>query len=552
MIQRVTIQRFKRFDEVTFDLPGHIVLAGPNNTGKTTMLQAIAAWSLALNRWKQLNDFQRHGGAYTKAPIARQAFSAVPLRAFDLLWNERRYSGSIEIEIQSDQGWTVPVELIADSTEQVYVRPKSNVEPATVRRADVLTVYVPPMTGLSTDEPVYQRPKQDQLLGQGKPGDIIRNLLVEAHRSSAWDALQDSINRLFGYELIPPDASGADIIAEYRAQPAGPRLDIASAGSGFQQVLMLLTFLYTRPASVLLLDEPDAHLHVILQDTIYGELRSVAAKQNSQLIIATHSEVIINSVDPTELCMILNQPRRLSNAVERTRLSQALGILTHTDIMQAQEAPGILYVEGYTDINILREWARVLNHPARETLTTRLFWKPTVWESRTGASGIKAKDHYEALALVRADLPGLVLLDGDDDPHILETEITGKGLQRLRWRRYEIESYLVHPTALERFVEKVVGPGAMSAESRKDMMAYLEKTFTPAFLADPLKPNPLIDAYLEKRKARTEVIPPILDAAGLHGFPYTRYHEIAAVMTPEEVHPEVIEKLDAIQGAFRL
>ncbi len=355
MIQRVTIRRFKRFDEVTFDVPGHIALAGLNNTGKTTMLQAVAAWSLALNRWKQLNDFQRHGGAYTKAPIARQAFSAVPLRAFDLLWNERRYSGSIEIEIQSDQGWTVPVELIADSTEQVYVRPKSSVDPPTVRRADLLTVYVPPMTGLSTDEPVYQRPKQDQLLGQGKPGDIIRNLLVEAHRSIAWDALQDSIKRLFGYELIPPDATGADIIAEYRAQVDGSRLDIASAGSGFQQVLMLLTFLYTRPASVLLLDEPDAHLHMILQDAIYGELRSVAARQDSQLIIATHSEVIIDSVDPTEPCMILDQPRRLSSAVERTRLSQDLGILTHTDIMKAQEVPGILYVEGYTDVNVLRE-----------------------------------------------------------------------------------------------------------------------------------------------------------------------------------------------------
>ena len=104
MIERVTIRRFKRFNEVTFDLPGHIVLAGPNNTGKTTMLQAVAAWDLSLTRWKQLNDYQRHGGSYAKAPIARQAFSAVPLRAFDLLWNERRYSGSIEIEIQSKKG----------------------------------------------------------------------------------------------------------------------------------------------------------------------------------------------------------------------------------------------------------------------------------------------------------------------------------------------------------------------------------------------------------------------------------------------------------------
>jgi predicted ATPase len=100
MIRKVTLRRFKRFDEVVFDIPGHVVLAGPNNTGKTTLLQAVAGWALALNRWKQLSDYQRHGGAYTKAPIARQAFSAVPLRAFDLLWNTRDYREPIQIEIQ--------------------------------------------------------------------------------------------------------------------------------------------------------------------------------------------------------------------------------------------------------------------------------------------------------------------------------------------------------------------------------------------------------------------------------------------------------------------
>ena len=225
MIRKLTIRRFKRFREVVFDLPGHIVLAGPNNTGKTTMLQAVAAWGSALTRWKQLNDFRKHGMGFTKAPIARQAFSAVPLRAFDLLWNEREYSGSVEIEVQSNKGWTVAMELIADSTEQVYVRPTSATKAELLRNAELNTVYVPPMSGLSTDEPVYQRPKQDQLLGQGKPGDIIRNLLVQAHQSQAWGELQNSIHRFFGYEILPPDASGADIIAEYSPNPGGPRFD---------------------------------------------------------------------------------------------------------------------------------------------------------------------------------------------------------------------------------------------------------------------------------------------------------------------------------------
>ena len=42
MIRKVILRRFKRFQEETFPLPGHIVFAGPNNTGKTTVLQAIA------------------------------------------------------------------------------------------------------------------------------------------------------------------------------------------------------------------------------------------------------------------------------------------------------------------------------------------------------------------------------------------------------------------------------------------------------------------------------------------------------------------------------
>jgi hypothetical protein len=310
---------------------------------------------------------------------------------------------------------------------------------------------------------------------------------------------------------------------------------------------MLLTFLHTRPASVLLLDEPDAHLHVILQDVIYSELHSVAVKQRSQLIIATHSEVIINSVDPRQLCMLLDRPRSLESVAERTRLVSALKVLPQTDIMQALETPGVLYLEDYTDLNILREWARILKHPAYETLTTRLFWKKAVWETRDGSPGIKAKDHYDALTLVKDNLPGLELLDGDAHPDITDTPITGQGLQRIRWRRYEIESYLLHPDALARYVERSVGEEA-AALHIADLRQYFQDNLPPAVIRDPLGNH----AFLNGTKARTEILPPMLAAAGLPGVPYTEYHEIAAVMLPEEIHPEVTEKLDAIQRAFGL
>ena len=545
MIRTVRIRGFKRFADVEFRLPGHVVLAGPNDTGKTTVLQAIASWALALRRWRELNDFNKRRG-YARAPIARQAFPAVPLRSFDLLWTDRRHRERTEIEIRHDAGWSVAMEFIADSTEQIYVRPRADAPAEALKELDLRAVFAPPMTGLEVDEPLFQAPKIEQLLGLGQPGRVLRNLLAEASRDeAAWDRLRASIEKLFGYEILPPDASGAHIVAEYRTAKGRPPLDVASAGGGFQQVLMLLAFLGTRPGAVLLLDEPDAHLHVILQDAIYHELRTAAARQRSQLVVATHSEAVIDSVEPRELYVMLDEPRRIADDAERSRLVSSLRVLSNADVMRAQSARGILYVEDRTDVAVLRAWAARLGHRADRLLTTEAMWKPTVFQAQERRPGIRAQDHFEALRLVREDLPGLELVDGDAHPDVRDSAITGAGLQRLRWRRYEIESYLVHPEALARFVEAEVGAESAGPHV-DDMRACWRDQFPPAVVRDPLGDH----EYLAVTKARTRLLPPLLEAAGLHGLPYTRYHEIAARMLPEEIHPEVVEKLDAVCRAF--
>ena len=545
MIRVVRIRGFKRFREVEFRLPGHVVLAGPNNTGKTTVLQAIASWSLAFQRWRELDDFNPRRG-YTRAPIARQAFVSVPLGSFDWLWKDRRYSGHVEIELRHDANWSIAMEFGSDSTEQIYVRPRSDTPPETLQNVDLRTVFVPPMTGLGPDEPVYTPPKIEQLLGLGRPGEVLRNLLAQANGDEgAWRSLQTSIAKLFGYRLLPPDTSGAHIRAEYSMSAGGPPLDIASAGSGFQQVLMLLAFLNTRQGAVLLLDEPDAHLHVILQDAIYYELRTVAARQRTQLIIATHSEMVINTVEPREICVLLDEPRTIADNHERSRLVSSLRVLSNTDVMQALDVRGVLYVEDYTDVNILRAWAARLGHRALGLLTTELMWRPVVFQAQEGRPGIRARDHFEALQLVRQGLPGLEIRDGDAQHSIPDTDITGTGLQRLRWRRYEIESYLVYPAALTRFVESLVGTG-VAASRIEPMDAYLRREFPPGVIDDPLGDH----EFLNVTKARTRLIRPLLAAAGIRDLPYTRYHEIAELMDPTEIHPEVVEKLDAICRAF--
>ncbi len=554
MIQWVRVRGFKRLKEVTLRLPGHVVLAGPNNTGKTTVLQAIASWSLALRRWRELNDFSPRAG-YRYAPVTRQVFTSVPLRSFDLLWADRVYDtrNPVEVEVKHSDGWSVTMEFKADSTEQIYVRPGAGTSPDTLRALDLGVVFVSPMTGIGIEEPVYQSPKIEQLLGLGRPGEVLRNLLAEASRTdTAWGAMQASMVKLFGYTLTPPDTSGPHIRAEYRRAGAenGEHLyfDIASAGSGLQQVLMLLAILHTRPGTVLLLDEPDAHLHILLQDSIYHELKTAAARQGSQLIVATHSEVVINAVEPRELLVMLDRPKAVADSADRSRLITSLRALSNADVMQAQSVRGVLYVEDYTDMNILRAWATQLGHRAEVLLATEVMWKPAVFQTRDGGvdhPGIRSRDHFDALQLVRENLPGLELLDGDAHPAIQPSTVTGTGLQRLRWHRYEIESYLLHPKSLVRFVETMVGTEA-AAPHVEDMLAYWQSAFPPAVANDPLGDH----EFLNVTKARTRLLPPLLKAAGIHEFPYTRYQEIAQMMLPQELHPEIVEKLDAVCRAF--
>ena len=177
----VKVRNFKRFGELVFDLPGHTVIAGPNNMGKTTLLQAIAAWDVTFRVWKSLNNFHRRGGGYQYAPIARQAFSAVPLRQFDLLWNSRRTDVPIEIELRFDVGGPVKMEIWHDTTEQIKAHPSAVVEPEILRATELSTVFVPPMTGLAREESLYARDETvDNLLAQGRPGEVLRNLLVRA------------------------------------------------------------------------------------------------------------------------------------------------------------------------------------------------------------------------------------------------------------------------------------------------------------------------------------------------------------------------------------
>ena len=454
MIEKVQLKYFKQFKDHSFDLMDRVVLAGPNNAGKTTLLQAIATWHFAFREWQKKRSASRTRPRSAVA-LTRKQFLSLPVQRFNLLWNDastalKKDEGGgkgaatprimeITLEGRESNGntWRCTMEFRYANSELVYAKPRdSNTAP----KDAVKVVYVPSFSGIETEEKVHTTEYQEWLVGQGKPGDIIRNLLAETSDiPSVWQNLQDDVEEMFGYRLLKPQYKGLPfILSEYlpgippkQGYGGFPKLDIASAGSGFLQTLLLLSFFYARPATVFLIDEPDAHLHVILQKQIYDHLRKVAEKRKCQIIVATHSEVILDNTPPDRVISFYGNPHRLMANTERDAVREALKHLTSMDIFLSHRGK-ILYVEDNSDFDILRAWASILDHPLKAWFSDPFYFP------LKGSDVKRAKNHFFALRAVNAPMSGVLILDSDSQK-LPEHEVTADGLKVIRWKRYEIE-----------------------------------------------------------------------------------------------------------------
>jgi predicted ATPase len=564
MITKVKLEFFKRFKSETFDLGDDIVLAGPNNSGKTTLLQGIAVWNLAVQRWLAEHVESSKARQRTGVPISRNDFTTIPLREMNLLWYERdtgygkdEKEGveagqpklvAITIYEKNPQGAerSLTVTLRYANKEQIYVKladeqgnPVTNVSPEAQK---LKIIHVPPFSGIGAEETGLQLGYQNRLVGQGKPGDVLRNLLLEVYRADQkektglWQTLTEDVFALFGYRLKEPQYSEATdpfIRIEYTQTKTKTAFDVASAGSGFHQVLTLLGFFYARPASVLLLDEPDAHLHVILQRQVYDLLRTIARKRGCQLLVSTHSEIILEDTGAEQILSFYGPPHRLKVDTHRDQVREALKRLSSLDLLSAENGQNILYVEDESDFKVLAEFARVLAHDFRR-FTASPFVCPI-----HGRDAREARAHFFGLKAIRPQVKVVLLLDGDNR-NLPEREIGADNLTILRWNRYEIENYLLHPKALLRFVEGLE-LDLLSHARRKNGDDFLKENFPPPTLKDPLKDSD----YLVATAASKSILPDFLERTDT---PLSKkdFFQIAAQMKPEEIHPEVKAKLDTM------
>ena len=465
----IEIQNFKHFGEKQrIDLGHPAVLIGPNNCGKTTAIQAIALWSQAVRTW-----FDAKGEAPPKQRTAtslnRLNIVSVPVPRTRYFWHRtavRRGNHDVPLLItvgilHGDTVEPVTMRFRNQGDELVYCTP----DDATLEKPEILetaagldVALLYPMSGLDTEEPILQPGRIDVLLGQGQTAQVLRNLCLLVFRDAPedWDRITELMSRLFSVELGAPAETGRGSIDLFYRQPnVREPLDVSLAGRGFQQMLLIFAYLYSHRRSVLLIDEPDAHLEILRQKQVYVLLREIAARNGSQVVLVTHSEVILDEALDHNLTLLLRG--RADDLAAKTDIRNALKHYGAAHYVRALERGYVLYVEGGTGLDVLQALARRLGHRAAEAWDPRInaFHVQDNYPDRDdpeaelerveGGFGVTPRKHFFALREMIPGLRGLAILDNDGRARRDSSE---GGLEVVYWKRYEVENYFITPEVL--------------------------------------------------------------------------------------------------------
>ena len=588
LLHYLEIENFKRFGEkqrIELDHPA--VLIGPNNCGKTSAIQALALWSQAVRTWY---DARKDSSAKerTATPLNRLNIVAVPVQRTRFFWhNTQVRTGNKDISLVITVGVeyrgaviALPMRFRNQGDELVYCTPAADVigDIDLIRHAATLKVeLLYPMSGLETEEPLLQPGRIDVLLGQGQTAQVLRNLCLMVLRQSAedWSRIASLMKRLFHVELSEPrETTRGSIELQYRQASVKETLDVSSSGRGFQQMLLIFAYLYSHKKSVLLVDEPDAHLEILRQKQVYVLLRDIASENHSQVVMVTHSEVILEEALDTNLTLLLEG--KADDLAKKQDIRNSLKHFGAEHYVKARERGYVLYVEGGTDVDILRALAIRLNHPVANQWDERInsYYVQNNYpdqhldaelERVEGGFGATPQKHFDGLRNLLPQLRGLAVLDNDGRNR--RDSLEGP-LKLSYWKRYEAENYFITPDVLRRYTAmqypvddlfvqqaRFAADGVLDALVLEQVFDGERSDFAAWKQANPEVARVLWEAKTERRKLSqfaeeffrrlaTQLGGPMLLTKG-------ELHILVTQVPPSTVAAEVREKLDLLAELFR-
>lgn len=462
-IKSVTIENFKQFERLDADFTQLDCIVGPNNSGKTTLLQALALFDFCLRECLS----RRNGGSYElkRRSVAPEEFYVIPASQPADLWTDRRLISErkpkpilIRVTLSDGRSATARV-ILAYNRFGVSVEVPRDEQHGLEDLAAFRVSYLPVFSMFA---PLEERRTSAALSDEqtrGRVSAIIRNLLLDLKSKGRHGDLVDLLRRVFpslaDLRIEFHEASDRYITVTYREAGRSRDLDLFAAGSGFHQFVYLFGFILYQQPTVVLLDEPDVHLHAGLQVALLSELQRLV-DDGRQVLFATHSSEMIREVSPNcVLDLSEGGVHRLRVAYDVYDTLDKLGAVDKTQLPRIQLYRRVVVVEDRADWDLLAAFcSTVLGNAVWAQVERRLAvcyakgcpWRQDMRRLRAQLQQL-VETHGEALRLF-----AIADRDYHPEPASLVARLSEPNIEWHIWERTEIENYLLSPEGIARFL----------------------------------------------------------------------------------------------------